>query len=409
MELQVGYTAAETIKSRLRFERAAMIIGVKILSYHNDDEIYHSDEFLKELQAKGQGIKMSGVSDQFQNGAARSKIKSVVQFARIHANLRGSEVVDESLWPYALMYAVYIMPSKKSGVSPMEVWSKSSHHDLPETHSLGYPAYALNPRLREGGHVPKWESRSRRGQFAWHSPLVHASNVGMIRNLNTYHVSPQFHVMHGDCFETVHSNEESPPAPEVWERSYTFNMPQVYWDVKPPKLAVAWLSQGERHARRESELGSHRVLPVPREPTVQREQEGTTEGASPATSQEDIQVPLVGKALAPSPQQSPAQVATSLSEVSPCSVQREQQMGSAERALAQAFSQENLRVPLVEKAAAPSPKRHEAPVVQGLSPMAQVSSNAVDPIRGQSTRSIRDVANQRFLTYKVRANLLSTV
>jgi len=138
VELQVGYTAAETIKSRLRFERAAMIIGVKILSYHNDDEIYHSDEFLKELQAKGQGIKMSGVSDQFQNGAARSKIKSVVQFTRIHANLRRSEMVDESLWPYALMYAVYIMPSNKSGVSPMEVWSKSSHHDLPKTHSLGY-------------------------------------------------------------------------------------------------------------------------------------------------------------------------------------------------------------------------------------------------------------------------------
>jgi len=226
----------------------------------------------------------------------------------------------------------------------------------------------------------------------------------MIRNLNTYHVSPQFHVMYDDLFETVHSNEESPPAPEVWV--YTFKMLPLYWDVKPLKLAMTWLSQGERHARRESELESHKVSSMPRGPTAQREQEGTTEGALPATSQEDVQAPLIRNALAPSPQQLPAQTTTPVSQVSPCQVlpglvQREQQVGSAERALAQAFSQEDLRVPFVEKAAAPSPQKHEAPVVQGLSPVAQASSNAVDPIRGQSTRSIRGVASQRF-TYKVK-------
>jgi len=157
---------------------------------------------------------------------------------------------------------------------------------------------------------------------------------------------------------------------------------------------------------RESELESHKVLSMPRGPTAQREQEGTTEGALPATSQEDVQAPLIRNALAPSPQQLPAETTTPVSQVSPCQllpglVQREQQVGSAERALAQAFSQEDLRVPFVEKAAAPSPQKHEAPVVQGLSPVAQASSNAVDPIRGQSTRSIRGVASQRF-TYEVK-------
>jgi len=294
-----------------------MDVGVKVHSYHTDNGIYHSDEFLKELQSKGQGIKMSGVSAQFQNGAAESIIKSVVQSARtmmLHANLRWPEVADESLWPHALQYAVYlhnIMPFEESGVSPTEVWSrtKSNHHDLLHTHTWGCPAYVLSPRLREGGNVPKWDPRSKRGQFVGYSPL-HASSVGMIRNLNTHYVSPQFHVMYDDFFETVHSTEGSPPSPEIWERLYTFNRSQVDWDIEPPDLAVEWLSPGERHARRAKQQENHRGPTVPRGSSAQREPDGTTEGATPAISQEDVQAPLVEEAPAPSPQQPPAQAAS---------------------------------------------------------------------------------------------------
>jgi len=91
VELQVGYTAVEMIKSKLRFEQMAANIGVQVHAYHMDNGIYHSDEFLKEIQAKGQAIKMSGVSAQFQNGAAVSIIKSMVQSARmmmLHAQMR---------------------------------------------------------------------------------------------------------------------------------------------------------------------------------------------------------------------------------------------------------------------------------------------------------------------------------
>ena len=115
VELQVGYTATETIQSKLRFECQAMDVGVKVSSYHTDNGIYHSKEFLKELQAKGQGVKMSGVSAQFQNGAAESIIKGVVQTARtmmLHANLQWPEVADESLWPHALQDACDVLQSK---------------------------------------------------------------------------------------------------------------------------------------------------------------------------------------------------------------------------------------------------------------------------------------------------------
>jgi len=311
--LQVKHTAVEMVKSMLRFE-------------------------------------------QLWNGATEHIIESVVQSAKtmlLEAYLRWSEVMEKSLWPCALQYAVYlhnIKPTVEYGVSPLDVLprTKRNLYDLLYTHGWGCPTSI----------VPNWESRSRRGQYVgYHSPLLHASSVGV--NLNTQNVPLQFHVMYNDFFESKTSNESNPPSVKIWERLYD----QVDWNSELLDLAEEWLSPGMKQSR-----------------IVQ------TEGASP--------------------QQLPAQTTTPVSQVSPCQVlpglvQREQQVGSAERALAQAFSQEDLRVPFVEKAAAPSPQKHEAPVVQGLSPVAQASSNAVDPIRGQSIKSIRGVASQRF-TYKVK-------
>jgi len=75
---------------------------------------------------------------------------------------------------------------------------------------------------------------------------MHASSVGMIRNLNIYHVSPQFHAMYDDFFKTVHSFEANPPPPETWEQLYTFNRSQVDWDIEPTDLASEWLSPEEQ-------------------------------------------------------------------------------------------------------------------------------------------------------------------
>jgi len=121
--------------------------------------------------------------------------------------------------------------------------------------------------------------KSNRGQFVGCSPL-HASNVGMIRNLNTGYVSPQFHVMYENFFEMVHSDEGSPPSAKVWEQLYIFNCSQVDWDIEPPDLAVEWLMPGERHSRREQNLNGHIEEMVPLGPPLQRE-----EDQAPATIQ----------------------------------------------------------------------------------------------------------------------------
>ena len=60
----------ETIESKLLFEREALSTGIYVQSYCTDNGIYTSKEFLKELDTKNQGIKLSGVGGHHQNGVA---------------------------------------------------------------------------------------------------------------------------------------------------------------------------------------------------------------------------------------------------------------------------------------------------------------------------------------------------
>lgn len=58
---QVGLAAPETIASKLRYEKDAFASGVIIKKYCTDNGIFTSQEFLRELDKKGQGLKLSGV------------------------------------------------------------------------------------------------------------------------------------------------------------------------------------------------------------------------------------------------------------------------------------------------------------------------------------------------------------
>jgi hypothetical protein len=52
---------------------------------------------------------------------------------------------------------------------------------------FGCPACVLDPRLQDGKKTPKWEPRSRKGQFLGFS-REHASTVGLIRDIRTSHI-----------------------------------------------------------------------------------------------------------------------------------------------------------------------------------------------------------------------------
>jgi hypothetical protein len=75
---QISFTAKETIRSKLKYEREAMSTGVQLHSYSSDNGFYTSREFTKELHIMGQGIKHSGVEGHHHNRVAN--IQSMMLF-----------------------------------------------------------------------------------------------------------------------------------------------------------------------------------------------------------------------------------------------------------------------------------------------------------------------------------------
>ena len=76
----------------------------------------------------------------------------------------------------------------------------------------------------------------------------------MIRNLRTGYISPQFHVVYDDWFETVTSSEaEEPPE---WEQMLIYQRYQTEFEpgVDPPPLSPDWLTPEELHQRRQSPI-----------------------------------------------------------------------------------------------------------------------------------------------------------
>jgi hypothetical protein len=258
---QQHLTAFESIRAKQAFEQDAMTAGVSILDYHTYNGIYTSQEYLKELHSKGQGCSLSAVGAHHHNGVAEASIKHVIARAhtmQIHAALRWPDVSDRELWPMALANAGSlhnITPNMKTGRSPEEVWthSHSTHSWLRNVHVWGCPLYILDPRGQAGHKLPAWDPRSRCAQNMGFSPL-HASSVALTRNLTTGNISPQFHVVYDDFFETVHTNGDDPP--DVWSDLVIVPTYHAHLDDDAPEsipeLSDEWLNPSEladRHPR----------------------------------------------------------------------------------------------------------------------------------------------------------------
>ena len=81
---------------------------------------------------------------------------------------------------------------------------KADHRDLLRPPVRGCLAYILDPALQLGKKISKWNKRSCLGQFLGFSE-EHSLLVAQIRNLDTGFVSPQYHVVFDNRFETVFS------------------------------------------------------------------------------------------------------------------------------------------------------------------------------------------------------------
>ena len=79
--------------------------------------------------------------------------------------------------------------------------------------------YVLQAPLQTGGPFPKWNERSQVGIFLCHSPH-HAASVPLILSTQTGLVSPQFHCVFDDRFETV---KNEPNDTSVWQHKAHFH------------------------------------------------------------------------------------------------------------------------------------------------------------------------------------------
>ena len=124
----------------------------------------------------------------------------------LHAKHKWKEAVDVSLWPYAMFTyneQSNILPDKLDGSSKLERFSKVEvASNLKSCHTWGCPVFVLNVSLQNQNKISKWTSRARVGIYLGNSPK-HARTVSLVLNLNTGHVSPQYHVQHDDFFETI--------------------------------------------------------------------------------------------------------------------------------------------------------------------------------------------------------------
>ena len=82
---------------------------------------------------------------------------------------------------------------------------KADHRDILCSHVWVCQVYVLKPKLQNGQNLPKWNRRSRLGQFLGYLD-EHSSLVANIRHLGMGYESPEYHVVFDDLFKTVFSS-----------------------------------------------------------------------------------------------------------------------------------------------------------------------------------------------------------
>ena len=219
VEPQLGFSSSETIRAKQDFEQFALNHGVLVDSYLADNGVFKANAFVQHIHTHNQRLSYCGVNAHHKNAIAERSIRTVSECARamlLHSSLHWKDGIDSSLWPFAIEYASYIynhLPSG-GGIAPADLFTgtTSPRHKLRDMHVWGAPVYVLDPTLQQGQKIPRWQPRSRRGIFMGFS-RVHSSDVPMILNPSTGHVSPQYHVVFDDEFTTVPSlaSDEEPP------------------------------------------------------------------------------------------------------------------------------------------------------------------------------------------------------
>ena len=220
--LMTKMNAESTVEAKESFERIAHSHNVPIRHYHCDNGLFDTKAFKLSVHKAKQIISFCGVNAHHQNGKAERRIKNITGNARtalLHASHRWPKAIHASLWPCALKHYVNLrnnLPSTyiaggKDGRKKLpdkyinSPTSKFSGVETPVNlkvfHPFGSPVYVLANKLQARQLHNKWTDRSRVGIFLQHSPN-HSSSVPLVLNTSSGNVSPQFHCLYDDSFDT---------------------------------------------------------------------------------------------------------------------------------------------------------------------------------------------------------------
>ena len=262
---QVSLGACETVLAKQTFEEWLHELAFsEVKHYHGDNGIFTATEFREDCELNNQTQSFSGVGAKHQNARAERSIQTIMAMARtymIHVGLRWTERGSDNLalWAFAVRHAVWTynrLPNVITGLTPYELMTRhcADHQDLRRSHVWGCPVYVLDPKIQDGGKVPKWKRRARLGQFVGFSE-EHSSLVALVRNLLTGKISPQYHVVFDDAFQTVFGVDSDPEVvtkidEEIWENGHDYYAEAEYDEsgdlvYSPPPLEECWLTEAE--------------------------------------------------------------------------------------------------------------------------------------------------------------------
>jgi hypothetical protein len=93
----------------------------------------------------------------------------MVQAMLLHSSAHWKDWIDSSLWPLAVAYAVHVYNNTPNAqnLCPADLFIGSTvpRHRLKDLHTWGCPVYVLNPSRQAEQKLPRWEPRSRWGEF----------------------------------------------------------------------------------------------------------------------------------------------------------------------------------------------------------------------------------------------------
>jgi hypothetical protein len=234
----------------------------EVKHYHGDNGIFSAEEYRRDCDKKGQSQSFSGVGAQHQNARAEQAIQTIMYMARtfmVHASLHWTEhgSDDLSLWSFAVKHSVWIynrVPNARSGLTPLELVTKerSDCREILRCHVWGCPVYVLEAKLQNDQKLPKWNRRARLGQFVGFSD-EHSSMVANVRHLTTGFISPQFHVVFDNLFETVNCTGVDDQVVESFYNGLFQRNRELYAEdeldevgnliYRPPPLHEVWLDE----------------------------------------------------------------------------------------------------------------------------------------------------------------------